>query len=336
MAQKEDPSKTINDLFWYIKAHNLNPQFDCSNEEFSTEVNKMHDGLNKLLKMCPLTDKHCKNPLEELQTLIKLDMSVYLAQQNIGRFEILLKFAERIFPVKDPNLMLWLLADQVFHSSLLLPVSESIIRDASILGAELRQNKDLSLASLGCFINAIVALIRTDLPRVLRNLIDALNFNILTEDLFNAMSGLFLFIPVTPEISYFVNFAKRVNIFMKIREIKEKHEKAETFIEHYPASILGYAMKATLLMDENKYNESLIFAEKIREINRETPSSFLLKGTILDHLGRLDDVAILIEEMLAFNPKFLKVIGPTYFPHFSKTSGFFKYKTGDLINPPKS
>ncbi len=318
---------------WYIKAHNINPHFDCSLDEFSSEVNKMQNGLDKLLQSIALTDARYGPFLGELQALIKEDLNVYLAQQNIGRFEILLKFAERIFPSKNPNLILWLLADQVFHISLRLPVSESLIRDASLLGAELRQNKDLTLASLGCFINAIVALIRIDLPRLLRNLIDALNVNILAEELFNAMSGLFLFIPVSPEINYFVNFAKRISIFMKTGDLMEKHQKAEDFIERYPLSILGYAMKATLLMDENKFNEALVYAEKMWEINKDMPTSFLLKGTILDHLGKLDEVAILIEKMLAHNPKLLKAIEPTYFPHFSKTSGFFKYKTGALMNP---
>jgi tetratricopeptide (TPR) repeat protein len=302
-------------------------------DEFSSEVNKMLSGLDKLLESISLTDERYKTFLGELQALIKEDLNVYLAQQNIGRFVTLLKFAERIFPSKDPNFILWLLADQVFHISLRLPVSESLIRDASLLGAELRQNKDLTLASLGCFINAIVALIRIDLPRVLRNLIDALNCNILSEELFNAMSGLFLFIPVSPEINYFVNFAKRIRMFMKTGDLMEKHQKAEDFIERYPLSILGYAMKATLLMDEGKFNEALIFAEKMWEINKDMPTSFLLKGTILDHLGKLDEVAILIEKMLAYNPKLLKVIEPTYFPHFSKTSGFFKYKTGALMSP---
>lgn len=333
MPEKDTIPQSVNDLTWYIKAHNINPHFDCSIDEFSSEVNKMLSGLYKLLESISLTDDRYQSFWGELQALIKEDLNAYLAQQNIGRFEILLKFAERIFPSKDPYLMLWVLADQVFHFSLRLPVSESLIRNASLLGAELRQNKDLSLASLGCFINAIVALLRVDLQRVLRNLIDALNFNIVSEDLFNVMSGLFLFIPVSPEINSFVNFAKRITIFMKTGDLLEKHQKAEVFIERYPLSILGYALKATLLMDEDKFNEALVYAERMGEINKDMPTSFLLKGTILDHLGRLDEVANLIEKMLAVNPKLLKLIDPTYFPHFSKTSGFFKYKTGTLMNP---
>ncbi|OLS14467.1 MAG: hypothetical protein RBG13Loki_1952 [Promethearchaeota archaeon CR_4] len=316
-------------MLWSIKVHNINPEFDCSMEEFSVEVNKMLEAFDKITKIISITDARYQAPLEELRSLIIKDMNIYLMQQNIGRFEILLKFAERIFPEKDPNLMLWQLADQVFHFSLRLPVSETIIRDASMIGAQINKEKDLNLVSMGYLISALVALIRMDFPKVLRNLIESANINILVDDLFEGISGLFNFIQVPTLIKDFVNFVKRVNDFMQQPNYGEKVQKAAQFIERYPSSILGYAMMATLLMDHKKFNEALVYAEKICEINNVIPTSFLLKGAILDQLGRLDEIAELIEKALALNPAFLSLIEPTYFPNFSKTKEIFKYKIGN-------